>query len=318
MKGISIGIIGCGAVGLRHIKNFSSMDGLKEIMICDTSEKRVNFIKKRFKIKKAFTNSKEIVQNVDAICISTPNSLHFTHALEAIKAGRDVLVEKPMTTNSLEAEKLVEEAKKRGVILAVGCQKRFNKNYQYLRETIRQGRIGKPILVRARMIIEGPYRGWKAIGDWWYSKKFGSGALIDTGSHMIDLILWIFPFSVMRVSGFLGKNLDLPVEEYAFCILGLENNLTAILELGWFTKNDERLEVVGTMGGKEVKDKVEIHDYLTRKLKLYKDEWYFQDRAFVMSSIRRKIIPPLSTGMDGLEVVRIIERIYEQSRLPQQ
>ena len=317
MKEISIGIIGCGAIGLKHIQNFSSMDGIKEIMICDASEKRLNFIKRKFKISKAFTSVEDIVQNSDALCISTPNSLHFTHALEAINAGKDVLVEKPMTTISSDAEKLVEEAEKRKVILAVGCQKRFNKDYQHLKATIHQGRIGKPIFVRARMLIEGPYRGWKAIGDWWYSKEFGSGALIDTGSHMIDLILWIFPFSVTRVSGFLGKNMDLPVEEYAFCILGLENNLTAILELGWFTKNGEKLEVVGTMGGIEAKNKLGFRDYLVSKLKLNKDEWYFQDRAFVMSVLRRKIVPPLSTGMDGLKVVRIVERIYEQSQLPQ-
>lgn len=313
-----MGIIGCGAIGLRHIKNFSSMDGLKEIMICDASKKRINFIKRRFKIKKAFTDSEEMINNVDAVCISTPNLLHFSYALDAIKAGRNVLVEKPIATSSLEAKKLVEEAGNRGVVLAVGCQKRFNENYQHLRQFVYQGRIGKPILARARMIIEGPYRGWKAVGDWWYQKDCGSGALIDTGSHMIDLILWVFPYPVTRVSGFLGKNLNLPVEEYAFCILGLEENLTAILELGWFAKNDERLEIVGTMGRIEAKDKLNIQTYLKNKLNLQKDEWYLQDRAFIASSIRRKIFPPLATGMDGLRVIEVIEKIYEQSRLADQ
>ena len=146
MKKISLGIIGCGAMGVQHIKNFSSMDEIGEIMICDTSKRRINLIKRRYKIKKAFDNPEEIVSNVDAVCISTPNSLHFKHALAAIKAGRDVLIEKPMTTNSAEGKILVDAAINREVILAVGCQKRFKQDYQHLKQFVRQGRIGKPIL----------------------------------------------------------------------------------------------------------------------------------------------------------------------------
>jgi predicted dehydrogenase len=301
MKGISLGLIGCGAMGAKHLENFINIKHVSSIAVADSSEERLAWIRKKCKGITAFKDFEEMLEHVDAVCISTPNSLHFEQAYHAIRKGKHTLVEKPLTTCSSDAEKLVAEATKRKVILAVGFQKRFNMRYQALRSAVCRGKMGKPILIRARMILEGPYRGWKAVGDWWYSKRFGSGALIDVGSHMIDLVEWMFPSPVIRTKAFLGRNLNLPVEEFAFCLLQLDKGTTVILELGWFAKkNDERLEVVGTMGTMEVVNTPNIFDSLIDMLHLRKDDFYFQDQAFVESVIGNRIIPPLATGSDGL------------------
>jgi predicted dehydrogenase len=319
MNDVSIGVIGCGSIGASHIDNFRRIPEVREVHVCDTSKSRVRSLTRRFGLTGGYTEYAALLPHVDAVCVSTPNSLHYEVAAAAIAAGKHLLVEKPLTTASVQAEALVTQAREHGLVLAVGCQMRFNRQYQAIKTVVDEGRIGRPVLVKARMFTLGPYRGWAARSDWYYSKQHGSGALIDTGSHMIDLVLWILSADVLRFSGVLGRNLNLPVEEYAFSLLHLERDVTAVLELGWFTNyNDYQLEVVGTMGRVVVDSQVHrpfvkrAYDYVKGHLSPAKGESFYQDRAFVHSVIGGQRQPPLASGDDGRKVVDLIERMYAQ------
>jgi predicted dehydrogenase len=311
---ISVGIVGCGAMGIIHITNFKKMRNVRQICAYDVSPSRLEKIKKQYKLP-VFSNYNRLLEMVDAVCISTPNYLHYRQAMEAIKADKHVLVEKPLSTTSADAWRLVQEAKRHDVILAVGKQKRFNHKYLRLRLDISNGKLGKPVLIRARMFGLGPYRSHKPITDWYYSREKGGGVLFDLGSHIIDLAKWVCPCKVVKVLGVsAGRILNIPVEEYVFCLLATQENIVLSIEVGWFTKsNEESLEVLGTMGQSVARNTQTLKDWALSKfghVYFRKSDWYWQDQAFINSCIQKTYIWPLARGAEDADCISIIEKIH--------
>jgi len=314
MNKISVGVVGCGPMGITHITNFLNAKNVREVSACDTSDSRLNRVKRLYRIR-TFTDFGELLKKVDAVCIATPNSLHYQQVMEAINANKHVLVEKPLATTSTEAMKLVEQAERQRVILAVGNQKRFNHEYFKIRQDLKSGRLGRPVFIKARMIGAGPYRFHKAATNWYYSKEKGSGALFDLGPHMIDLVQWVYSKSIPKVLGAaLGSILDVPVEEYAFCLLQAEGDVVIAIEVGWFAKSpDESLEIIGTMGQRTVRNTQTMKHWALSKFgsSYFKNsDHYWLDQAFIISCLKNKYVGFLATGADGANCISVIEKIY--------
>jgi UDP-N-acetylglucosamine 3-dehydrogenase len=317
MNKVSVGVLGCGSMGIVHLTNFLKAKNVREVFVCDKSSTRLERIKRFYKTP-TFSDYRQFLEKVDAVCIATPNSLHYQHAVEALNANKHVLVEKPLAMKSEDAQKLAEEAEKKHLILAVGNQKRFNPEYLKIRQDLRSGKLGNPILIKARMIGEGPYRLHKAATDWYYSREKGGGALFDLGSHMIDLVQWINPHQMMEVLGVsLGSVLNVPVEEYAFCLLRTEGNVAISIEVGWFTKfNEETLEVIGTMGkaiaSPSNTTKTLRHWALSKFGSAYfkNSDYYWQDEAFINSCLKNAYVGCLATAKEGANCISVIEKIY--------
>jgi predicted dehydrogenase len=314
MDKTSVGVVGCGTMGMVHVSNFLKAKGVKEVVAFDASETRLRRTKRTYGIC-TFSDYQQFLERTDAICIATPNALHYQHSIVAINAGKHVLVEKPLAMTSKEAWQLVEAARRRRLILAVGTQKRFNPQYMNMREHLRNGYLGKPVLIRARMLGEGPRRHHKAATDWYYSREKGGGALFDLGAHMIDLVRWIYPQPILNVLGAgWGKTLDVPVEEYVFCLLQAEDNVIVSIEVGWFTKfHEESMEIVGTMGEELVRDTKTMKDWALSKFGsayFRNSDQYWQDQAFINSCLKGTYAGCLATGEDGACCISVIEKIY--------
>ena len=152
-----------------------------------SKKKRINFSKK-FKIE--YHNSYNALikdQNIDAILLTTPHSLHAKHAIQALKNGKHVFVEKPMATKLVDAKEMLITAKKNNKTLAVGHNRRFSSVFNYLKKLNNQKKIGKILHIDANFSASGALNYKK---NFWRAsrKESPGGAIAGLGIHMIDLM----------------------------------------------------------------------------------------------------------------------------------
>jgi len=151
-----------------------------------------------YKIPLVFPSTAELCRSpeVDAVLVTTPNSLHLSDVLTAIESGKPVLCEKPMGMNAAECKQMVEAARKATVLLGVAQIFRFEDSTARLRERVAAGQIGRPIFARS----EFSYPGRKHARTWLNDAKIaGSGPIGDVGVHCIDTLRYILQDEVVRV-----------------------------------------------------------------------------------------------------------------------
>jgi predicted dehydrogenase len=151
-------------------------------------------------IPNAFSSTEDLCRSgdVDAVLVTTPNSLHLQDVLTALRHGKPVLCEKPMGMNADECRKMVEAAKEADKLLGVAQVFRFNESVRRFREKVASGEVGKPVFARSEFSFpagEDHPRTW--IND---SKVAGGGPIFDVGVHCIDTLRFILQDEVIRVS----------------------------------------------------------------------------------------------------------------------
>jgi predicted dehydrogenase len=122
---LKVGVVGVGYLGRHHARIYSELDGVELVAVADTDREKAEEIAAGYGCK-AVEAYKGMLADVDALSIVTPTSLHYEVAMECLKAGKDVLIEKPVATTVAEADALIEEAGKRGAIMQVGHLERYN------------------------------------------------------------------------------------------------------------------------------------------------------------------------------------------------
>ena len=189
----TVAIIGCGRIAdMAHLPALSQMDNVRIKYACDIIlEKAQQKKEKHPKIENIITDYKVALQDeeVDAVFVLTPNYAHYTITMDALRAGKHVLCEKPITVNYELSLEMAREADKQGRILDIGVCNRFHKSVETLREWADAGKFGKIYHVycsfRACRCIPG-------LGGAFTTKsQSGGGVLIDWGIHFLDLILYV-------------------------------------------------------------------------------------------------------------------------------
>lgn len=122
---LNIGVIGVGYLGQHHARIFSSIDGVRLVAVVDSDGNRAKEIANKYGCK-AYTDYKDILKSVDAVSIAAPTSAHYEVAMQCIKTGKHVLIEKPITSTIEEADELLRASEDAGVIVQVGHLERFN------------------------------------------------------------------------------------------------------------------------------------------------------------------------------------------------
>ncbi|RJQ15326.1 MAG: gfo/Idh/MocA family oxidoreductase [Nitrospiraceae bacterium] len=122
---INAAVIGAGSIGRHHARIFSSLDGVRLAGVVDTNFTQAREIAQKYNCS-AFTDHREVLGLADAVSIAVPTTLHFQVAMDFLTHNKNILVEKPITTTVEEADTLIEEAEKRGLVLQVGHLERFN------------------------------------------------------------------------------------------------------------------------------------------------------------------------------------------------
>ena len=190
---ITAAIVGCGRICENaHLPALSQLDNVRIKYACDIIEEKAQKMKERFpKIENVITDYNVALNDpdVDAVWVLTPNYAHYTVTMDALRSGKNVLCEKPITINYPLSVEMAEEAKKQGKILNIGVCNRYNKSVEMLRELVEEGKFGKIYHVYCS------FRECRSIpglgGPFTTKSQSGGGALIDWGIHFLDLILYI-------------------------------------------------------------------------------------------------------------------------------
>ena len=193
MKTVTIAIIGCGRIAQSaHFPPLSQMEGVRIKYACDLILEKAQAMKDKYPaVENVITDYKIALADgeVDAVWVLTPNYAHYTVAMDAMRAGKHVMCEKPITVNYELSCEMAEEAKKQGVMLNIGVCNRYHKSVEMLRERVENGEFGNiyHIYCSFRCFRSIPGLG----GDFTTKKQSGGGVLIDWGVHFFDLILYI-------------------------------------------------------------------------------------------------------------------------------
>lgn len=189
----TIAVIGCGRIAnMAHFPALAKMDNVRVKYACDIIKEKAEKIKAEYPfVENVITDYKEALADseVDAVFVLTPNYAHYEITMDALKAGKDVMCEKPVTVNYDLSCEMAKEAEKQGRILNIGVCNRYNKSVEMLEEINRQNRFGNiyHIYCSFRSFRDIPGLG----GPFTTKSQSGGGVLIDWGIHFMDLILYI-------------------------------------------------------------------------------------------------------------------------------
>ena len=179
---LNVGVIGVGYLGQHHARIFSELENVRLVAVVDTDQKRAGDIASKYGCAQ-YTDFREIFDKVDALSIVTPTITHFETAIECINAGKDILIEKPITNTILEAERLIDAAENKGVIIQVGHLERFN-----------------PAVKRVFSLIENPVFFETERLSPFMGRGTDVDIIIDLMIHDIDIVLSILSRNGNNVS----------------------------------------------------------------------------------------------------------------------
>jgi len=336
-KKIRLGLIGTGGIARgAHLPALPKVEEIELVAAADVSEKSRKEAQEKFGIPKLYADYKEMIreEKLDAVDICTPNLYHKQPAIDALKSGLHVLVEKPIAMNVKEAKAMCTAAREAGKKLMVAQCQRFRPDVQQLKKYIDAGELGDIYYARVWALRR---RGVPAWGVFIEKDKQGGGPMIDIGVHMLDMALYLMgnPKPV-AVSGQCytkfgrRENVFNPwgswdpkkftVEDYAAGFVRFENGATLSIEASFAANiRDDRMNVtlLGTEGGSDIDDfKIyrEVHGRLVdeQPVRLPEVNTYEAElREFAQAVLENR--EPLVTGEQAVMTQQILDGIYESS-----
>jgi len=234
MGKIKIALIGAGYIADFHARGLQSIPNVEIIAVVAKELQEAKDFAVKYNIKETYTDIKPVLDNetIDAVIIGTPNQFHAPYAIEFLKSGKDVFLEKPMGISAAEGRQINDAAKKYGQLVMVGHMWRFDVDTNYLKDYVESGKLGKVFKTKGY----GVHENWGPAGWFTIKKLAGGGALADMGVHAIDTIRYIIgdpkPVKVYaRISTHFG---DYDVDDTGIIVITWDNGVESIIESGWW------------------------------------------------------------------------------------
>lgn len=259
---LRVGQIGAGAISRPHMKAFVDSPHVRDVYLADPSEEARSGLAREFGIiKRVCADYHELLADdtIVLVDICTPHYLHAPIAIEAMRAGKDVIVEKPLALNVAQCDEMIAVARETGRRLFCAlCQRRFPAHLKAM-ELIRAGAIGKPFLGAITIIGNEFGRmndpgSWK--GDW---EKAGGGALFDTGYHAVYVLQHFF--GPARVVSAMTKRLVVEppnkADDNSAVALEMDDKVLCSIVVTYSATGDrwsEERRIVGTEGSLLIRD----------------------------------------------------------------
>ncbi len=331
---VGIGIIGLGFVGEKaHLSAFRKIQNSRLVAIADVDQKRLQKAADKVKIKSAYSNHEDLINdpNVDAVIISVPTFLHKKIAIDAFKAGKHVLCEMPLAPNMKDAQEIVDEAKKAGVILMPSLNFRFTPNYVKTKELIDNGSIGKPAAIFYREFIpaEDLAKQWPPSSWAWNDEKSGGGPAFTLSVWSIDLLRWLLNAEVEKVH---AVSKDTILQELggtngysSLSVLEFSNKTVVTLQFSGLVRHAMsmvRLEILGDNTSSiwsEGNDRLTLFgDDPQKQMWIFRESgakvWgHYQEDEHFIKSILQNTQPDITTE-DALKAQEVATKIMESSK----
>ncbi len=186
---ISIGAIGLGGLGMMQLDGIADLDDVEIVAGADVAGEAREAFENGFSAP-AYEDYEAMLdeEDLDAVTIVTPHTLHYEQTVACLERDLHVLLEKPMVTETAEAVDVIRRAEERDLVLQIGYQRHLHPGYQAVRETLQSGHIGTVHMASCYLAqdwIQGQEGAWRT-----NPALSGGGQLIDSGSHLLDALLW--------------------------------------------------------------------------------------------------------------------------------
>jgi predicted dehydrogenase len=323
MDGIRVGVIGCGYWGSKHVRVAHGLDGVREVAMIDARTERLESLAGSFPTARGFTSLAEALPHVDAVVVATPPTSHVPLALEAMAAGKHVLVEKPLATSTAGAEKLVARAAEAGVVLMVGHTFEYNSAVWKLRALIESQALGDLYYIDSARLNLGLYQP-------------DVNVVQDLAPHDVSIMNNLLGRCPDTVEAWGARHAHRRFEDVAYIRLRYHDlDVTANIHVSWLDPCKVRRTTV--VGSKKMavyndlaaEERIRIHDKgveaslgtfgddLTQPPMIYrygdivspmvefKEPLSVQDQHFVDSILSGT--KPHTDGLNGLDVVAVLE-----------
>ncbi|HOX42275.1 MAG TPA: Gfo/Idh/MocA family oxidoreductase [Myxococcota bacterium] len=329
MREIRLGIVGSGFIAGVHCEALAQVPGARVAAHCDVDTERGAAFARARGLPRSFPDHRAMLagEELDALILCVPNHLHHPLALDVIRAGKHLIVEKPLCLSLAQADELLAESQRAGVLLCYAEELCFVPKYARAKELADQGAIGRVYRVSQVEKHGGPYSPW-----FWQRSSAGGGILMDMGCHAIEFARWFLGKPrVVAVTAQLATVLHgdkTELEDDAILHLEFEGGQTALLETSWALLGgmDSCAHAYGTQGV--------LHADLLRGqgLQVFSLEgygeyapgargWTFPDFAWCWNNgypqedahfveCMRTGATPLESGQDGRAVLEIMLACY--------
>ncbi|MGQ9596155.1 MAG: Gfo/Idh/MocA family protein [Thermoproteota archaeon] len=248
MRKIGFGIIGCGGIAnYFHLPELCSIEEVDVVAVADIKENRAKITAGKFKVPNWYTDYRELLEreDVEAVVVATPHPTHSPITIDAIKAGKHVIIQKPMTTKVKDAETIVEYVKKHRnlKVMALPFVYFDNPYFDHVKKLILNGGLGKVCMARIRVAHSGP-EGYQddvarmfdeETGYCWFfdKEKADGGAMFDMGVYSFTLATLLFGKVKRLVSLIDTLDKKASVEDSAATIMKTEMGSMVVAETAW-------------------------------------------------------------------------------------
>lgn len=332
---IRVGVVGLN-IGRVHVSEYGRLPGVRVAAVCDTDADRRGQVAAEHGIPHAFAEVGELFASgqVDAVSLCTPNASHAPLAMEAMRRGLHVLVEKPMAMNTIEARQMLAVSRETDRRLGVNFNHRMQPHVQALRRLIDAGELGELYFGRTTWHRR---QGIPTRPSFVTRQHAGGGAMIDLGVHQLDQLLFLMghprirSLSAQVYTKFAGldvPDLAMDVDDFAVAFIRFENGATAQMEISWAGHHhiDEHriLQVYGTHAGARRElirysgGPNDLTIYRRRDGALTEEVVHDPPPA---TSVQADFVDAIRTGRDpacsanhGLTTMMILDALYESSR----
>jgi predicted dehydrogenase len=348
MEKTKIGIIGTGGISNEHIGAYFKNPNVELAAFCDINEARLNMMGDCYGVQKRYTDMNRMLAecpDLEAVSVCTWNSAHAPATIAALNAGKHVLCEKPMATSEALAKDMLAAAEKNHKLLMIGFVRRFGNDCAVMKDFIEKDYFGEIYYAKATYLRRNGNPGG------WFGEKArsGGGPLIDLGVHVIDLSRYLMgnhkPVSVYGAT--FQKLLNRPtvkaakdyivssatpeqkdvcdVEDLATAMIRFDNNAVLQIEAAFslnIKKDEGQLQFFGTKGGAKLSPELEIYteinDYLAdvnlaSSTALSFDGLFAKEVDHFVDCVRNGV-PCKAPAQDGVEIMRILDAVYESAR----
>jgi len=307
MRKLGIAVIGAGFWGRNHARNLKELNETHLVAVCDKDVAKAKAVAELFGVE-AYSDSRKMLKrkDVEAVTVCTWSTNLAAETKKVLKAGKHVLVEKPMANNVQEARRIVDLAKKNQRHLMVGFLMRFIPGVQRIKEAVEKGEIGTLVYATARRVSQWPER----IGD--------VGVVKDLAIHDFDIVRYLFNDDPVEVYAKAGNFRHKKFEDHAQILVTFEQKTTALIEANWLTPYKIRKLIVT---GSEA---IMTLDYITQEITIetagqtvapryeVKEPLKLELQHFASSILNDK--EPIISGIDGLKALQIAEAALKSAR----
>jgi UDP-N-acetyl-2-amino-2-deoxyglucuronate dehydrogenase len=334
MSQLKFGIIGCGRIAQRHAEHIQKAGQL--VAVCDTVKEKADEMATKYSAK-AYTKIEDLLKenaDIDVIAICTPNGLHATHSIVALKAGHHVLCEKPMALTVQDCGEMINAAEKANKRLFIVKQNRFNPPVAAVKKIIEEGKLGK--IYSAQLNCYWNRNNEYYQNSWKGTKELDGGTLFTQFSHFIDLLFWMIG-DVKEVTALTGNYHHKGIIEFEDTgVVNLKFHNGAIGSINYsvnsFDKNMEgSLTIFGEKGtikiGGQYLNELEYQSIENFEIKdlppgnppnnygKYFGSMSNHDKVYqnVIDVLTNKGIIA-TNGFEGLKTVEIIDKIYTAAK----